>query len=113
MEHFMKLREEHFELIRTGNKVVEIRLYDEKMREIDLCDVIVFMKMPDLNVEVRVKVIGLLRYCTFEQLVYDVPFSHFGYEDKTRKWMLERLNEIYSPEEEEKYGVLGIRIEPL
>ncbi|WP_069650117.1 ASCH domain-containing protein [Caloranaerobacter ferrireducens] len=111
MEHFMRLFEEPFELIRSKKKIIEIRLNDEKRQKVKIGDIITFSKLPDCEERLRVKVLGLLHYYTFEQLYEDIPFSHFGCEGKSMKWMLEKTYEIYTKEQEEKYGALGIRIE--
>ncbi|MDK2952742.1 hypothetical protein DU53_11420 [Kosmotoga sp. DU53] len=113
MEHKMKLLPEPFELIKARKKVIEVRLNDEKRQKIKIGDTIVFSKLPDLNEKLRVKVVGLLHYGTFEQLYRDIPFKYFGKEGKTLEWMLESTYKIYTREQERKYGVLGIRIELL
>lgn len=111
MLHEMRLLEEPFELIKAGKKIIEIRLNDEKRQRVKIGDEIVFYKLPDCKEAIKVKVLGLLHYCSFEQFYKDTPFSYFGREDYSMEKMLEETYKIYTVEEEKKYGVLGIRIE--
>jgi ASC-1-like (ASCH) protein len=111
MEHQMKLFEEPFELIKSGKKVIEIRLNDEKRQAIKIGDEIKFFKLPNCEESLKVKVLGLLQYCSFDQLYKDIPFVLFGCEGKELKQMLDRTYAIYTKDQEIKYGALGIRIE--
>jgi len=56
MEHQMKLNESPFEKIRSGEKIIEIRLYDDKRKNINIGDIIIFSKLPDLKEILSVKV---------------------------------------------------------
>lgn len=40
--HFMRLQNRYFQYIKTGSKRIELRLYDEKRKQIQLNDVIEF-----------------------------------------------------------------------
>ncbi|SRR6056297_2173254 len=111
MEHQMKLYESPFDRIKSGKKRIEIRLFDEKRQSLNLGDIITFSKLPDLNDELSVEVIGLLRYKSFQDLVNDFPMSYFGYpDDHDKRAFAESIYSIYSKEDEQKYSVLGIRI---
>ena len=60
----------------------------------------------------KVKVVGLLRYNSFEDLFKDVDYSISGPADSLEQ-KLENIHKIYSLEEEQKYGVLGIHVEKI
>ena len=68
MLHEMKLQNGPFNSIKNGKKTIELRLYDEKRQKIAIGDTIIFQKEPELETTMKVKVIGLLRYNTFEEL---------------------------------------------
>jgi ASC-1-like (ASCH) protein len=104
----MKLQPYSFDKIRDGEKVIEVRLYDEKRREIRLGDSIEFKREPEQTENVHTEVIGLLWYKSFEDLVNDFPVSNFGYTSKEE--LLSAINNFYKKEDAEKFGVLGIRI---
>ena len=107
----MKLNGSPFDRTKSGKKIIEIRLFDEKRQGVGLGDVIEFSKLPKVDERLKVEVVGLLRYQTFAELVNDFPMSSFGYLDGYDKSkFIEQIYEIYTREEEQKYGVLGIRI---
>lgn len=49
MEHILRLDKNPFLKISSGSKTIEIRLFDEKRRQIRLGDTIIFQKRPELN----------------------------------------------------------------
>lgn len=110
MVHTMKLNEKPFTNISNGVKKIELRLYDEKRSKITLNDYIIFQKTTDLSQTIKVKVVGLLRYNSFEDLFKDVDFNICGPANSLEE-KLNNIHKIYSFEEEKKYGILAIRIE--
>jgi len=111
MLHQMKLDIEPFGRIKDGEKTLELRLYDEKRRKIGIGDEIEFSKRPDLVETVKVEVVGLLLYKNFADLIHDIPASYLGgYETAEKEYLAASMYEIYTKEEEEEDGVLGIRI---
>ena len=111
MEHEMKLQPEYYNFILNGTKRIEIRLFDEKRQQIKIGDTIKFLKEPDLNESFNVKVIGLLRYNTFEDMFKDFDISILSDNSMTKEKLIDVLEKFYPKEKQEKYGVLGIRIE--
>lgn len=112
MIHEMKLNEKPFNNINSGIKKIELRLYDEKRSKINLNDTIIFHKTTDLSQTITVKVIGLLRYNSFEDLFKDVDFNICGPANSLSE-KLDNIHKIYSNEEEKKYGILAIHIEKI
>jgi ASC-1-like (ASCH) protein len=108
MEHVMKLQAAPFDKIKEGVKTIEVRLYDEKRREVQLGDTITFKREPEQTETVRAEVVGLLRYRSFADLANDFPASSFGHSDKDD--LLKSIYSFYTKEQETQYGVLGIRI---
>ena len=113
MLHQLKLQERFFDYIENGTKRIELRLYDEKRRAINLGDEIEFLKLPDLEDKLKVKVCGLLRYSSFSDLFKDFDINILADKSMSKEELLDALQEFYTPEEQKKYGVLGIRINPL
>ena len=111
MEHEMKLQPEYYNFIVNGTKKIEIRLYDEKRQQIKIGDVIKFLKEPELNDSFNAKVICLLRYNSFEEMFNDFDISILSDESMTKDELISVLEQFYTKEKQEKYGVLGIRIE--
>ncbi len=52
-----------------------------------------------------------MRYQTFKELFADHDPSLFG--EDSRDFLLTQIKQFYSDEEEQKYGVVGVRLELL
>ena len=113
MEHILKLQPKYFDYINNGTKRIELRLYDEKRQKIAIGDTIIFQKEPKLETNMEVKVIGLLRYNTFEELFEDFDIEMMADKSMTKQELLSVLEEFYTPEKQKQYGVVGIRIEKI
>jgi ASC-1-like (ASCH) protein len=106
----MGLYGQYFEAIQQGKKRVEVRLNDEKRRKIKTGDTIEFIKVPEQDKTLLVKVTELRTYDTFQSMYEDIPFEEFGCAGWTMKEMLEGTYEIYTPEQEKMWGTLAITI---
>ena len=105
MLHKMKLNKSPFERIKNGTKTIEFRLFDEKRQQIKVGDKIEFSKLPDLQEKLLVDVVELYREDTFEKLFRNLYSDEEEIIRKTKA-----MYEIYSPEKEQQYGILGIKI---
>lgn len=111
MKHEMKLNNEPFECIKNGTKTIELRLNDEKRKLLKVGDYIEFTNRVT-NEKLLVEVIDLFKYNSFEELYKHFNKIEMGYsinEEANPKDM----ENYYSKEEQEKYGVLGIKIKKL
>ena len=111
MKFEMKLQPEYYNFILNGTKRIEIRLNDEKRQQIRIGDTIKFLKEPELNDFFEAKVIGLLKYKTFEDMFKDIDISILSDKSMTKDELIKVLEQFYPKEKQDKYGVLGIRIE--
>ena len=109
----MKLQPEYYNFILNGTKRIEIRLYDEKRQNIKLGDTIKFLKEPELLESFNAKVTGLLRYNSFKDMFKDFDISILSDKSMTKEELIKVLEQFYTKEKQERYGVLGIRIELL
>ena len=110
MIHEMKLQPEYFNFILNGTKRIEIRLNDEKRQSIKLGDKIKFFKEPDLTETFEAKVVGLLRYNSFEDMFKDYDISVLSDASMTKEELISVLEKFYTKEKQQQYGVLGIRV---
>ena len=111
MLHEMKLQPEYYNYILNGTKRIELRLYDEKRKLIKIGDTIKFYKEPDLKENFSVKVIGLLRYNSFKELLNDFDISILSNNSMSKEELLCALERFYTKDKQDKNGVLGIRFE--
>lgn len=105
-KHYLHLKHDPFIRIKEERKTVELRLNDEKRQKIHCGDHLIFT---DLMTQESIEVIVLERIeaDSFEKLFHELPLDVLGdtsYPD---------MSQYYSPEKQEKYGVLGIRIQLL
>ena len=111
MIHNMNLFPEPFEMIKSGRKTIELRLWDEKRRKIQIGDEIVFVNTEPPFEKITVEVIGLYLYNSFSELYDDLPLLKCGYtEGDISTAKPEDMDAYYSPEQQKKYGVVGIEI---
>ena len=109
--HFMKLKSQPFEGIILGRKIYELRLYDEKRKAISLGDEILFTEQEKAR-RCLVKVVGILRFDTFDELYAKLPLIEIGYDDSSKAYAKPSdMEKYYSKEEQAKYGVVAIKIE--
>lgn len=107
--HTLQLATEPFQAIQSGDKTIESRLYDEKRQKIEIGDVLIFVNRETPEQTIEAKVIGLLRYATFEELFDHNTPTKFG--GPSVEWLLHQINEFYSIEDQHQYGVLGIEFQ--
>lgn len=109
--HMMKLNPSPFKMIREGNKTIELRLYDEKRKLISVGDVITFTNTEDSNDILCVKVIDLFVFPSFDELYKNLPLLECGYtKEDIATASPSDMEEYYSKEMQQQYGVVGIKI---
>lgn len=103
----MRLYNKPFEQIRTGQKTIELRLFDEKRQGIAVGDE---LELINRNTEdkIRVRVTELLQFPDFSTLLDNCDIARCGGESKEQ--VLTSLSDYYSEEDEKRFGVLGIGI---
>lgn len=112
MTHKMRLADSPYEMIKSGVKTFELRLYDEKRRALAVGDVISFERVGGGGECLSAKVVSLHVYHSFEELYRSLPLLSCGYrEGEIESARYTDMYEYYTPDEESKWGVVGIEIE--
>ena len=111
MEHKMNLQPKYYNFILNGTKRIEIRLLDEKRKQIKIGDTIKFLKEPNLKESFQAKVIDLLIYDSFEEMFNDLDISILADKSMTKEELMTILEQFYPKEKQKQYGVLGIKID--
>lgn len=106
----MKLNDIPFELMKRGEKTVEMRLYDEKRRLLKPGDKIAFTRRAHPDDVLLAAVTGLYRYQSFTELAYDFTPRQLGVYGMTPEQTGQLMRRIYSDEETEANGAVAIRI---
>ena len=112
--HRMRLDAVPFARMEAGRKTIELRLYDEKRRQIRAGDVIRFESRADETDVLYMLVTDLLVFDSFADLYRSLPLTACGYTEAELPFASpEDMNRYYSLEDQQKYGVVGIRVAEL
>lgn len=109
--HYMSLSESAFTQIKSGEKTVELRLFDEKRQGVAVGDGIVFSLVDDATQVIKTTVLALHKFPNFNALFSAGMLEKSGFGGYTKEEAVACMRTYYTPEKEAKYGVLGIEIE--
>ena len=106
----MKLHSTPFEMIKSGKKTFELRLYDDKRQKIKLGDEIIFTNT--VNGEMlSITVKGIHIFESFHELYKSLPLLKCGYTvDDVDCASPRDMEKYYSVDEQKKFGVVGIEL---
>lgn len=108
--HKMKLNPTPFEMIKSGEKTIELRLFDEKRQQVKVGDKIVFTDNT-IGETLNTTVMKLHRFNTFDELYQSLPLLKCGYTTENIDSATPAdMTQYYSVEEQNKYGVVGIEV---
>ena len=102
-EHKMSLKEKYFNLIFKGEKTIELRLFDDKRKKIQIGDTIEFANGAS---RFTVRVVGLVRAQTFADLFKIIPVQRCGFTDEQEALYI--MEQFYTLQMQKKDGVIGI-----
>lgn len=112
MVYDMKLSSSPFEAMASGEKTIEIRLFDKKRRKLEIGDRIIFSMLDDPNRRIAVRITALFRFATFLELFSEISPERCGSAKGTSAAEAAAgMRKYYSSENEKRYGVLGIKVE--
>lgn len=111
MVHTLNLKPGPFAHIESGLKTIELRLYDEKRRLIQVGDTLVFVHTEDPSRTLTATVTALHLFDTFAALYAALPLDRCGYlPEEVADASPEDMNVYYSTERQAQYGVVGIEL---
>ncbi len=106
--HTMKVQTKYYQLLKSGIKTIELRLWDEKRQQIKVGDQITFSDLSNLNDTFVAQVLALYHANSFDELCKTIQPTQAGF--STKEALIDCLQEFYTPESQQKYGVVGIEI---
>ena len=109
--HKMKLLPQYYDCIKNGTKKIELRLNDDKRRNIKINDQIIFENQNNNKEYLNTKVINIYKYDSFKDLINNFDIKLIASNNITKDQLLNTLNNIYTKEQQDKYGVIAIEIE--
>lgn len=106
----MRLDPIPFEMIKSGNKTIELRLYDEKRRSLRAGDRVVFIcRQTGERLACIIKALHVFE--NFEKLYYSLDLIKCGYTaENAASASADDMLKYYSLAEQERYGVVGIEL---
>ena len=111
MRHYMRLKNEPYSKIKDGTKIFELRLYDEKRKQVKVRDEIEFENLSTGEI-LLVRVVSLHVFSSFEELYATLPLIRCGYtEQSVGTAHYSDMEAYYSKSEQEEYGVVGIEVQ--
>lgn len=111
MRHYMRLQDDPFKKIQAGTKTFELRLYDEKRKQVKVCDEIEFENL-ETGENLVVRVVSLHIFANFEELYATLPLLKCGYSaESVGIAHYSDMEKYYSLQEQKHHGVIGIEIQ--
>jgi ASC-1-like (ASCH) protein/8-oxo-dGTP pyrophosphatase MutT (NUDIX family) len=105
----MSLRPEYYEMVRSGEKDIELRLYDEKRRRMRNGDMLLIYNAQNRNDYIRAKIIRMHIAKSFADLATKISMPRTGFASLGA--LMTVISKFYDPETESKYGIVGIELE--
>lgn len=107
----MKLAADQFDRMAAGTKTIEIRLHDPKRQTIQIGDIIQFINLSDPTKILVKRVRGYRLFPTFVSLYQTYsPLSVGSQPTDSVTQMVKDTYTIYTPEQEQRWGVMAIEI---
>ena len=97
-----------FDIVDNGSKNVEIRLNDEKRRQLNVGDTLVFLRRPDDIDSVRATITNLVYLNSFEDVFNNYGMKRVYLENTSKEDYINLMKRFYSDEEVSEYGVVAI-----
>lgn len=110
MTHYSQVGPEVFAQIKGGHKIIEPRINDTAHQRVRLGDLVIVTNRTT-HEELVAKVVGILRYASFNELFAALPPRYFGTQDIGT--VKKQVNQWYPAEAQQAHGVLGIKLHVL
>lgn len=112
-EHSLNLRAEYFELINNGEKVFEVRLNDEKRKDFNIGDKIVFHNQEREVETIRAIILDKYIFKNFDEMAEKLDKDLLGFKNSSKQEMINTYRSIYLKEKEDQFGVAVFKIKKL
>lgn len=106
--HKLRVQEKYYNMLKSGQKTIELRLYDDKRKAIKVGDTIEFSNNSDATDTFLAEVICLHRATDFATLCEKIDCRYAGF--ATKELLNKTIAEFYTCERQKALGVVGIEI---
>ena len=107
----MKVQEKYYNLLKSGIKTIELRLYDEKQKKIKKGDNLLFENLENPKDTFIGTVINLHLAPDFKDLTKKIPIQKTGFKNAAE--LINTMEIFYPLEKQKEIGVFGIEIKIL
>ena len=111
IRHEMLLAPRPFHMLATGQKTIELRLYDEKRKKLQIGDSIRFYCTENQTQTILTEILAIHIFDNFTQLYQELDLLSCGYtKSNVNTAKPEDMELYYSLEQLKKYGAVGIEL---
>lgn len=100
----------YFDLIKSGEKTLEGRLFKNDKRNYNIGDVLTFYREPENKNTINAIILDKFRFDNFDEMAENLKKEDLGFSNSTKQEMIDVYRGIYSKENEKKYGVVVFKI---
>ena len=104
----MSVRHKYFELIKSGQKDIELRAYDEKRRKMKTGDKFLLYDAENPDQSIICEILNMHVAPDFESLFKKIDIKRSGFKDMTE--LMDTITKFVSREELQREQVAGIEI---
>jgi len=104
----MSVRHKYFELIKSGQKDIELRAYDEKRKKVKIGDKFQLLDAENPDQSIICEVLNMHIAPDFESLFKKIDIKRSGFKDMTE--LMDTITKFVSREELQREQVVGIEI---
>ena len=113
MNHKLGLQEVYYRLVKSGIKIYEGRLNDEKRKLMNVGDTIEFLKDPDRVDSFQAIIVNRYEFSSFNEMVDKLELKKLGFIKESKEEIIKVYHQFYSSEDESKYGVVVFEVKVL
>ncbi len=111
--HCFTLDERYFDFIKNGTKRIELRLNDKKRQNLKIGDTIIFSEKNNDKNKISAKVDDLFKCSNFNEILNMFNVEILADKSISKQEILNDLEQFYTKEKQQQYGVIGIKIKLL
>lgn len=108
--HTIKVKEKYFSLIKNKEKIYEVRLLDDKRKQIKIGDIIKIFKEPLMQEYLEARVEDLLFFKSFNQMANSLPAKQIGFNGQGVQEIVNEYYKFYTTQDEQKFGIVAIKL---
>ncbi len=105
----MSLQHQYYEMVRSGDKDIELRLYDEKRRQMRNNDIILLYDAQNPSEYMQCRIVRLHIAASFADLSKKISMPRTGFASLEK--LMHAISAFYDEDQESKYGIVGIELE--